>query len=170
MAPGLRYCATLESKFRLISRFSATTSMIQSASAQRARSPSKFPIEIFSASEELKNAAGRDFFAASIPLRAKRFRSEAGAPGLRSGGTMSSSTQGSPALAKCAAMRAPMVPAPKTTAFCMGSFMGRFRMRYGRLDRLQDLYLQTRSLRGYKTSKARSNRSAESAQSNRIEG
>ena len=84
---------------------------------------------------------GRDFLAASTPLRAKRFRSEASAPGLRSGGTISSSTQGRPALAKCAAMRAPMVPAPKTTAFWIASFMNDLRDRYGRLDRLQDLYL-----------------------------
>src|SRR5438445_358586 len=58
MAPGLRNWATRASNFRLISRFSATTSMIQSASAQRARSSSKFPMAIFSASAAMKKAAG----------------------------------------------------------------------------------------------------------------
>src|SRR5205814_8652484 len=93
--------------------------------AQRAKSSSKFPMEIFSAIEALKNAAGRAFLAASKPFRAKRFRSDAGASGFRSGGTISSSTHGKPAFAKCAAMRAPIVPAPKTTAFCMARFIRR---------------------------------------------
>jgi hypothetical protein len=74
-------------------------------------------MEIRSAKFALKKAAGRDFFAASRPLRARRLRSPGGASGFKSGGTMSSNTQGSPALAKCAAMRAPMVPAPRTAAF-----------------------------------------------------
>ena len=67
IAPGLRNCATRKSKFLFISRFSATTSMIQSASAHRARSSSKFPMETFSTSAGVKNAAGFDFFAASKP-------------------------------------------------------------------------------------------------------
>ena len=138
IAPGFRNCATRESRLRLISRFSATTSIIQSASPQRARSSSKFPIEIFSVSAALKNAAGRDFFAASSPFRAKRFLSDVGASGFRSGGTISSSTHGRPAFAKCAAMRAPIVPAPNTTAFCMASFIAALRLRYERSDRLQN--------------------------------
>src|SRR5271163_2996160 len=123
IAPGLRNCATRDSKFLLISRFSATTSMIQSASAQRAKSSSKFPIETFSASAGVKNAAGFDFFAASSPARTILLRSPAGAPGFRSGGTISNKMHGSPALAKCAAIREPMVPAPNTAAFSIRRFM-----------------------------------------------
>src|SRR5229473_2193466 len=144
IAPGLRTSATRASSFRLISRFSATTSMIQSASAQRARSSSKFPIAIFSASAAVKNAAGLDFFAASSPARTILLRSPAGASAGKFGGTISSKTQGSPALAKCAAMREPIVPAPSTTAFSIRRFMDAlFRKSDGRT--------------GYKTSIPRSN-------------
>jgi hypothetical protein len=38
---------------------------------------------------------------------------------------MSSKTHGSPAFAKCAAIREPIVPAPSTTAFSMRRFMAR---------------------------------------------
>src|SRR5271167_136161 len=142
IAPGLRNCATRDSKFLLISRFSATTSMIQSASAQRAKSSSKFPMEIFSASAGTKNAAGFDFFAASSPARTILWRSPAGAPDLQSGGTMSSRMHGRPALAKCAAIREPMVPAPNTAAFSIRRFMAcLFRSPFyalRRLDRLQN--------------------------------
>src|SRR2546425_13270096 len=100
--------------------------MIQSASAQRAKSSSKLPMATLSASEGTKNAAGRDLRADSSPARTMRLRSLAGAPGGRSGGTMSSRTHGRPALAKCAAIRAPIVPAPRTTAFSMRRFMQEF--------------------------------------------
>ena len=39
------------------------------------------------------------------------------------GGTISSSAHQTPALATCAAIRAPMVPAPKTTTFSMDRFI-----------------------------------------------
>ena len=71
-------------------------------------------------------AAGPQTGRASVgakPFRAKRFRSNASAPGFKSGGTISNSTHGNPALAKCAAIRAPIVPAPSTTAFCMEIFI-----------------------------------------------
>src|SRR5260370_39330374 len=123
IAPGLRYCATRESSLRLISKFSATTSMIQSASAQRARSSSKLPMATRSASAGVKNAAGFAFFAASSPARTILLRSAAGASAGKFGATMSSKMQGSPALAKCAAMREPIVPAPRTTAFSIRCFM-----------------------------------------------
>ena len=125
MAPGLRNWARRASNLRLISRFSATTSMIQSASEQRARSSSKFPIVTFSASAGVKNAAGFDFFAASNPARTILLRSPAGASTGKLGGTMSSKMHGSPAFAKCAAIREPIVPAPSTTAFSMRRFMAR---------------------------------------------
>jgi len=138
IAPGFRNCATRANKFRLICRFSATTSMIQSASAQRARSSSKFPIAILSASDAVKNAAGFDFFAASNPARTILLRSAAGAPAGKFGGTMSSKMHGNPALAKCAAIREPIVPAPSTTAFSMRCFMARLLTRFQRMDRLQN--------------------------------
>src|SRR5713226_2043251 len=99
--------------------------MIQSASEQRARSSSKFPIVIFSASAGVKNAAGFDFFAASNPARTILLRSPAGASADKIGGTISSKMHGSPAFAKCAAIREPIVPAPSTTAFSMRRFMTR---------------------------------------------
>src|SRR5713226_1894368 len=70
--------------------------MIQSASAQRARSSSKFPMAIFSASAAVKNAAGFDFFATSNPARTILLRSPDGASGGKFGGTMSSKMHGNP--------------------------------------------------------------------------
>ena len=43
IVPGVRCCSTFASSARLISRFSATASTIQSHSAIRARSSSKLP-------------------------------------------------------------------------------------------------------------------------------
>src|SRR5258708_20720853 len=63
MEPGLRNWATLARRPRLISRFSATTSMIQSASAMRGRSSSKLPTETLEARAGVKKAAGLAFFA-----------------------------------------------------------------------------------------------------------
>ena len=54
-------------------------------------------------------AAGFDFFAPSSPAAAILLRAGPSA----SGGTMSKRNEGTPALAKCAAMRAPIVPAPR---------------------------------------------------------
>ena len=51
--------------------------MIQSASLQRGRSSSKFPMEIFAAAAALKKAAGLDFFAASRPACTILLRSAA---------------------------------------------------------------------------------------------
>ena len=120
--PGLRCFSIFSSSARLISKFSATTSTIQSACAHQSRLSSKLPIWIRFALSAVKKAAGRDFKAASIPARANRlrtsglckFRPRAFSTALNSGGTMSSRKTGTPALAKCAAMRAPMVPAPRT--------------------------------------------------------
>src|SRR5439155_22431195 len=73
----------------------------------------------------VKKAAGFDFLAASNPARSILLRSPAGTSGGKFGGTISSKMQGSPAFAKCAAIREPMVPAPNTTAFSIRRFMGR---------------------------------------------
>src|SRR6266567_7882263 len=138
IAPGLRNCATRPSSLRLISRFSATASTIQSASAQRARSSSKFPMAILSARDGVKNAAGFDFLAASSPARTILLRSAGGASADKLAGTISSKTHGSPAFAKCAAIREPIVPAPSTTAFSMRRFMARLFTGFERKDRLQN--------------------------------
>src|SRR5882724_3762368 len=110
--------------------------MIQSASAQHARSSSKFPIAILSASDAVKNADGFDFFAASNPARTILLRSAAGVPAGKFGGTISSKMHGRPAFAKCAAIREPIVPAPSTTAFSMRRFMARLFARFEWMDRV----------------------------------
>src|SRR5271170_5367756 len=110
MLAGLRTASTLRSSARLISRFSTTASIIQSTSPSFFKSSSKLPTVTRRASEASMNAAGLDFFAASSPAAAILFRAGPSA----SGGTMSNRKLGTPALANCAAMRAPMVPAPRT--------------------------------------------------------
>jgi hypothetical protein len=79
MVPGLRNCSTRASRLRLISRFSETASMIQSASASFARSSSKLPVWIRRLVSRVKKAAGRDLRAASKPACTTRFR-ERGSP------------------------------------------------------------------------------------------
>ncbi len=131
IVPGRRCGATRSRRRFLISRFSATTSMIQPASAQRARSSSKFPSVIRANAAGPKNAAGRDLTAASNPARTMRLRTRESArvsprafsSGVSAVGTMSSRVQATPQLAKCAAMRAPMVPAPRTTTLSMRGFI-----------------------------------------------
>src|SRR5258705_5474456 len=135
--------------------------MIQSASAQRAKSSSKLPIAIFSASAAVKNAAGLDFFAASKPARTILLRSPAGASAGKFGGTMSSKMQGSPAFAKCAAIREPMVPAPSTTAFSMRRFIARLLIGFTMLGLFEGT--------GYRTGKRGSNGSLAHVDRNRIE-
>src|SRR4051812_18601183 len=112
--PGLRTASTFFSSARLISRFSTTASMIQSHSGSFARSSSKFPMLTSLANSALVNAAGFDFFRPSSPALANLFRAARSCDPAASGGTISRSKQGIPALARCAAMRAPMVPAPRT--------------------------------------------------------
>src|SRR5260370_29757018 len=148
IVPGFRNCATPASNFRLISKFSATTSIIQSASAHRARSSSKFPIAILSASAAVKNAAGFDFFADSNPARTILLRSAAGALAGKLGSTISSKMHGSPAFAKCAAIREPIVPAPSTTAFSMRRFIVDLYAKFRRKDRLQNQHAAVKRERG----------------------
>ena len=63
-----------------------------------------------------KADAGRALSAFSMPPRAKRLRTAGSVLSGASGGTMSSSRTGMPALASSAAMPAPMMPAPTTAA------------------------------------------------------
>src|SRR5579871_1988071 len=98
---GLRSFSTLLQSERLISRFSVTASMIQSQSATFGRSLSKLPVEIIAAEESTKNAPGRCLMAVSTPF-------------LAASSVTSRRMEGIPALAKWAAIREPMVPAPRT--------------------------------------------------------
>src|SRR5262249_40145022 len=100
-----------------------------------------------SAKPSVKKAAGFDFFAASSPERTILLRSTPDAPAARFGGTMSSRMHGSPAFAKCAAIREPMVPAPSTAAFSMRRFIVRPDLLCPRVD----------GRTGYKTGIPRSN-------------
>ena len=100
MASGFRCGAIFSISVCLIARFSVTASMTQSQSASRARSASKLPQAIRAASEGSKRPRALIFW------RLDRLRS------LAASVERSSSTTGSPALARCAAMRDPMVPAP----------------------------------------------------------
>ena len=114
IVPALRCCSTFASSARFISRFSATASTIQSHSAIRAMSSPKFPRVISRAASGVKNAAGFDFFNPSSAASDSLFRAATPASAPSSGGTISSSTTGTPALAICAAIREPIVPAPST--------------------------------------------------------
>src|SRR5207302_10168063 len=129
----------------VVSRFSATDSTMQYGSVQRARSASKLPVGILAARDGVKSAAGFDFLAASSPARTILLRSAGGASADKLAGTISSKTHGSPAFAKCAAIREPIVPAPSTTAFSM------------RLSIASLFCGKTLGTTGYKTSKQRSN-------------
>src|SRR2546429_6472760 len=100
---------------------------------------------ILSARDGVKNAAGFDFLAAPSPARTILLRSAGGASAGKLAGTISRETHGSPAFAKCAAIREPIVPAPSTPAFSM------------RLSIASLFCGQTLGTTGYKTSKQRSN-------------
>ena len=81
-----------------------------------------------------------------------------GASAATPGGTMSSKTHGSPAFAKCAAMRAPIVPAPSTTAFSIRRFIGSL------FQNLAQTLQKAAGRTGYKTSIPRSNKLTQSTQ------
>src|SRR5580658_4857947 len=108
MEPGLRCFNTLSIRARLISRFSVTASTIQSQPLILARSSSKLPGVTSDLVSGVKKAAGFCFRAASNPPREAALRL------AWLGRTISSNKAGMPALAKWAAMRDPMVPAPST--------------------------------------------------------
>src|ERR1022692_3302842 len=89
--------------------------MIQSLSASIARSSSMLPAVTSFAARADMNAAGSVFsiFATALSASTLRF--------VAPSGTISSSSTGTPAFANCAAMPAPMTPAPMTVALRIGS-------------------------------------------------
>ena len=106
MAFGLRFGITFLSSADLMAISSVTASMTQSQFASLARSSSKVPVETSAAPAASKKAAG---------LALSKASSDCAASGLApSFPGRSKSSTGIPALAKCAAMREPMVPAPST--------------------------------------------------------
>ena len=95
---------------------SMITSLLATAAA---RSSSRLPVVSSVSKRGEKNAAGLVLRAASKPASAillRAFRSPAGA----SLGTMSSSRALIPALARCAAMAAPITPDPMTVTSLIG--------------------------------------------------
>ena len=116
-----------------MSRFSATTSMIQSASAHQARLSSKLPMVMRAAVRGREEGggprleggiqAGANDAVADARIARSRGRGISRRR-VSSVGTISSSQQRTPALARCAAMRAPMVPAPRTATFSIRSMRG----------------------------------------------
>jgi hypothetical protein len=100
MVPGRLTASTLASNDCLISICSITASIIQSTSPTRARSPSNPPVLIQPATSAEKKGSGFSWRA--------RF-----SPSLAIWLVKSSSNTETPAFAKCAAICAPIVPAPK---------------------------------------------------------
>ena len=90
---------------------SMMTSLLAAASS---RSSSRFPAVTVVSNRGEKNAAGLALRAASRPAIAILLRVLWSAPAGASLGTMSSSRTRSPALPRCAAMAAPITPAPRT--------------------------------------------------------
>ena len=118
MAFGFLMASMRVIRSALIFKFSTMASMTQSASAMTPKSSSRFPsvTNVFN-SDDIKFAGlaliQRSQPSLTILLRAAL--SPSGAPF----GTISSNVTGTPALARCAAKDAPMVPEPITTALCM---------------------------------------------------
>jgi hypothetical protein len=107
IVPGRRTASTRSSSARLTSSCSTTASRIQSTLAIFERSGSKPPVEIRAAASTVKNGSGFNPRARLSPSRA--------ASAVRS-----SSSTGTPALAKWAAICAPIVPAPSTATERIG--------------------------------------------------
>src|SRR5262245_41861787 len=128
--PGARTCSTRSNRFCLISSCSTTASMIQSLAEMRLRSCSNPPVVMRVAASRVKNGSG---------LRARaRFK-----PSRAASGVTSSSTTGTPAFARWAAICAPIVPAPSTDADLMRfsfAMVGRERLvLLGFEQRLEDV-------------------------------
>src|SRR5438874_9726380 len=101
MVPGRRTASTRSSRARFASSCSMTASTIQSTSLSFARSVSKPPVVMSATPSDVKNGSGLSARARFSPSRA-------------ASGVTSRSRTGVPALAKCAAICAPIVPAPST--------------------------------------------------------
>src|SRR5436190_9038121 len=99
--PGRRTASTRSRSARLASSCSMTASTIQSTSLSFARSASKPPVVMSATPSDVKNGSGLSARARFSPSRA-------------ASGVTSRSRTGVPALAKCAAICAPIVPAPST--------------------------------------------------------
>ena len=96
-----------------MARFSTTASIIQSQSCSLVRSSSTLPMLISRALFGCMNGAGSACCNLAKAVCAITLRSVA------FGGTMSSNNTAIPALARCAAIPAPMTPAPITAALRM---------------------------------------------------
>ncbi len=103
IVPGRRTRSICSSSVRFASMRSTTASTIQSAPARRFRSASKPPVVMSAAASRVKNGSGLRAAARFNPSRAIS-------------AVMSSRWVGTPALARCAAICAPIVPAPRTAA------------------------------------------------------
>ncbi|CEY33017.1 Uncharacterised protein [Streptococcus pneumoniae] len=123
--PGLRTASTFSNSFFLISKFSTTTSIIQSTSARRSRSSSKLPASISAKFPFTVRGAGFCFNSFCTAVLLKRFLTLlcsnvspfASSSFVSAGGTISSNNVGIPILAKCAAIPEPITPEPRTAAF-----------------------------------------------------
>lgn len=112
---------------RLASTFSTIASSTHWQSPKRAMSSVKLPGVTLCAACRVKNAAGLRSRARSSPCRAKRKRTGRSfnvspcrsSSSVSSSGTRSSNRTSSPALARWAAMAAPMTPAPITPTLRM---------------------------------------------------
>ena len=102
-ASARRCVSTCASSSRLASSRSTTASTIQSHLASRGRSASNPPVATRRAVARVKKGSGFSARARSSPAAAVR-------------ASRSSSSTGTPAFARCAAICAPMVPAPSTAA------------------------------------------------------
>ena len=101
----------------MIARSSFTTSTTQSHSARRARSSSKLPTSISESAAVENSGAGfclRRFASAESANLLRNAFLPVSSPGPAFGGTMSRSSDGMPALARCAAMPLPITPEPNT--------------------------------------------------------
>ena len=113
MLPGFRTASIRSYIARLAARSSTMTSMIQSASLMRSSSSNEPVVISLAASGDMSGCGSAFFSFSSAPL-------------ARS--SISRSNTGNPALARCAAMPAPMRPAPSTAQRWMS--MAPFSMAY----------------------------------------
>ena len=114
IAAGAASFSTRCMSSRLGSIRSTIASMIQSASASRSRLSSKLPRRILSATSSPISAAGRALRMRSKPALVTASRSSP------VGAATSSNSTSRPALAHCAAIAAPIVPAPRTATLRTG--------------------------------------------------
>ncbi len=115
MASGPMCAAAFSRTIFLIFMSSLTTSMTQSASCRRGRSSSRLPVSMRDMRPAVNRGEGLVFFMAATAVAATPFLCLGSSPA--SAGTMSSTSDAIPALAKWAAMALPMTPEPSTATF-----------------------------------------------------